>query len=86
MTVDKKEDTICFFTTEILNIAENCSNIKFDEKSARKSFDYLLNKIDEIYKLSELSLSAGQNMEDRLYEYRIAIEGLGFKRKEKGEE
>ena len=86
MTINRKNKTICDFHTNILDIAEECLNMKFDENSARETFNYLLNKMNDIYWLSEMALTAGQNMEDRLYEYREAIEGLGFTRNKKGEE
>ena len=39
--------------------------------------------MDDIYRLAREALDDGQNMEDRLDEYRTAIESLGFQRVKK---
>ena len=81
--INKNNKTICDRHTNILNIAEDCCRMKFSEESAQESFNYLIDKMDDIYRLTREALDDGQNMEDRLDEYRTAIESLGFERVKK---
>lgn len=85
MTISRKNKTICDYNTNILNIVEDCKSTSIDENNFLEVFNFLIDKIDDIEKLAEQSLTAGQNMEDRLYEYRQAIEELGFIRNKKGD-
>ena len=78
--INKNNKTICDRHTNILNIAEECCRMKFSEESAQESFNYLIDKMDDIHRLAREALDDGQNMEDRLDEYRSAIEALGFER------
>jgi len=57
--------------------------MKFSEEYAEDNFDYLIDKMNDIHKLAREALDNGQNMEDRLYEYKTAIEELGFQRVKK---
>ena len=81
--INKNNKTICDRHTNILDIAEDCCRMKFSEEYARESFNYLIDKMDDIHRLAREALDDGQNMEDRLDEYRTAIESLGFERVKK---
>ena len=78
--INKNNKTICDRHTNILEIAEECVRMKFHEESAEEDFNYFINKMDDIHRLAREALDDGQNMEDRLDEYRTAIESLGFQR------
>ena len=81
--IDKNNKTICDRHTNILDITEECCRMKFSEEYAEDNFDYLIDKMNDIHKLAREALDNGQNMEDRLYEYKTAIEELGFQRVKK---
>lgn len=81
--INKNNKTICDRHTNILDITEDCGRMKFSEEYAEENFNYLIDKMDDIHKLAREALDDGQNMEDRLDEYRTAIEELGFQRVKK---
>jgi len=81
--INKNNKTICDRHTNILDITEECCRMKFSEEYAEDNFDYLIDKMNDIHKLAREALDNGQNMEDRLYEYKTAIEELGFQRVKK---
>ena len=78
--INKNNKTICDRHVNILDITEDCCRMKFSEESAQENFNYLIDKMDDIHRLAREALDDGQNMEDRLDEYRTAIESLGFER------
>jgi hypothetical protein len=70
-------DTICGYHTDIMR---KCEEIQHAYESNLTSDD-IAQLISEIYEAARLALISGQSMEDRLKEYRSAIEKLGFERK-----
>ena len=72
---------ICDTHKKIKNMA---SSLKLLRNSEDQSIDEVFLKVEEIanriLELTEEATLSGQSMEDRLLQYRGAIEGLGFQR------
>jgi len=80
----KKKRIICNIHDEIMIIAEQINNMDIaDYRSEATFLRSLRAKVKKIDKLAEEAKERGQAMEDRLYEYFEAIEGLGFTRDKK---
>lgn len=82
----KPPTNICGKHDEIYDLALKLSNIRSDRFS---DIDDLVSFVqftaDEIMDLVKLAKNDGCKMENRMMEYREAIEGLGFKRSKKNE-
>ena len=73
----KQKVLICHKHDEIMSLCEEILEMDFDRAFKRE----LIRKVKKILKLTESAKDDGQCMEDRLTEYRGAIEDIGFKRK-----
>ena len=81
MQIPKASDQICNYHHYIKERANDILKIK--DRTYDKVEDLLWevqNIADDIYNSVNMALEAGQSMENRLKEYRDAIEGLGFRR------
>ena len=77
----KPDQNICSYHNDMIELARELQNIK------PRHYDNIEDALDDVqtlaYKIEqagEYALVCGQNMEDRLTEYKDAIESLGFKR------
>lgn len=72
--------TICDFHNKIVKLAKELQNLSWtdDVSEIRK---YVEDNANDIQGWAEDALISGQKMEDRLKEYRDAIESLGFDRR-----
>jgi hypothetical protein len=70
------KDTICGHHATIMR---KCEEIKYAYLENLDSDD-INQLIEDIYEEARLALIDGQKLEDRLKEYRSAIESLGFER------
>ena len=79
--MDKK--IICNIHTQIGNLIQKLYGLDYtiDTKQLRSNIE---NVVNEMNKLLLSATEAGQHMENRLKEYREAIEKLGFKRNKNG--
>ena len=72
----KEKRLICTAHGELADLVQEIRKIKFPY-----GFKGRINVIlDKMNKVIDEVLEYGQSMEDRLYEYHDAVEGLGFKR------
>jgi hypothetical protein len=74
-----KKRPICDVHYELGALGEELENFDFDKPFKRD----IKGMAKDIQRLAEEARGYGQSMEDRLSEYRSAIEDLGFKRKAK---
>ena len=74
----KTKRKICFAHDEIIKLASDLQ-IELEGDVAKK----IIQKLKKIEAVAEEAKEYGQSMEDRLSEYREAIEGLGFYRRKK---
>jgi len=79
MQIPKVNDQICNYHHYIKELANNILKIK--DNAYDKVEDLLWevqNTANDIYASASMALEAGVSMEERLKDYRNAIEGLGF--------
>ena len=79
MRKPKENEQICTYHQYIENRALEIMKIKNNSYDEIEDLLYEVQDIaDDIYDVVLVALEAGQRMENRLKEYREAIEGLGF--------
>ena len=79
----KEKELICFTHENIIAFAISICDIDFENiaiKDIRSTFTEIRKTAKEIEGLAKKAKERGQVMENRLREYRDAIEALGFKR------
>lgn len=78
----KPNKNICDYHADIESASNEIMRIKISDYDDPED---MLRKIhslaDDIFVASKYAYIAGNNMENRLHEYRLAIESLGFTRK-----
>ena len=74
----KDHRLICYLHDDIIDL---CDKLKTDVYT--KNPGLLILKLDKVVKFAERAKLKGQQMEDRLTEYREAIEELGYARNRK---
>jgi len=79
----KEKELICSTHDRIKYLAASLYSVEFEStavKDLREVFTEVRKTAREIEKLAQVARERGQAMENRLQEYRNAIEGLGFER------
>lgn len=77
----KDKDNICNYHYQIKEKAVEILRIKDNTYNSIEDLLFNIQSLaDDIYKLAEKALSAGESMEYRLKEYKEGIEYLGFER------
>ncbi len=72
---------ICDYHREIMKLTDKINRLKEINYGEVKDVLWDVQSIaDDIYRLADKALEAGQSMEYRLKDYRDTIEGLGFVR------
>jgi hypothetical protein len=74
----KDHRLICYLHDDIIDLSN-----KLKTEVYTKNHGILVLKLDKLIKFAERAKLRGQQMEDRLSEYREAIENLGYIRKKK---
>ena len=74
----KRKRLICTVHDEIYDFAEEIEELDFSDRNHKRKLKSLAKRIK---KDASEAKDYGQSMENRLSEYRDAIEELGFKRK-----
>ena len=77
MATKQKNRPICFKHDDVLDLCDDISKLLDNNKIDKKKIS---SKLKEIMQVTLLAKTDGQSMENRLSEYRDAIERLGFKR------
>jgi hypothetical protein len=77
----KPTKTICEYHNNIISQSKELQHMKENDfESIGDVINFVINKADDIENDAQFALQAGQNMEDRLIEYKSSIESLGFTR------
>jgi len=72
---------ICNIHAQIGTLTQQLFKLDYNNTTLKSEIDEIAT---ELLRLIDLATDAGQSMEDRLKEYRNAIEKLGFKRNKNG--